>query len=728
MRRSVRKWLAISSAVFVISGYLSLIAANVTGPWILIVPLISIALMPVCRRLDTHYPGYRLATRIITLIFTLMLPFLIVSLGLYHGLVILIVFIQVHKMAHRRERKDYYHIFLMAFFLLLCACVQNPGAGIAPVLVAFVLSAIWSFMLFHIEGEITLAGDREPADILPSHDMPTTMAPAAKGLRGHGFTWWAAVVSASAFLLLTGVFLVTPRMEAGLLARPMGESAALTTGLTTGVDLTQSGTITPNAAPLMKVTFPDEPGGQYDGEMYWRSLSFNDYTGTQWRLRYAGPRVMDDTPDFEFIGQRRGRLQVQPLPDDALVHQRIALSDLRPMGVPALTLPLVYESQTLRLIWDSRQDLVVRGAIRHGVALGDDPMPFQYDAWSWVRNPNPDDLRQARDVYRWVMPGYELLTRHHLDPRVQALAEEVTADYDNIYDKVKAIEQWLSSDEFTYTFDIPEYPSRNPVDSFVLDVRTGHCQVFASAMALMVRSLGIPAQVVSGFRGGEWDEAEQAYIVRSDMAHLWVEVYFIDYGWVTFDPAPSPGEEEYNQGWFDSFAVFSLKLQRAWYQYVVSYTGGVSVEVFRDVVVGLFGVWTGADPMSGAPTIALTDEIRLTMIAVSVMLAAVAMYLLARIIPWSRLFAHKDPLTPDQQRAVGLYHAFKRRLARLHIVIHGKTASELLLEVQGHPGLDEPLAAQVVQTYHDVRFGRQPLSASEMRELTAELRRLGRTR
>jgi transglutaminase-like putative cysteine protease len=75
------------------------------------------------------------------------------------------------------------------------------------------------------------------------------------------------------------------------------------------------------------------------------------------------------------------------------------------------------------------------------------------------------------------------------------------------------------------------------MNAFFTEVRRGHCELFASAMALAVRSLGIPARVVTGYLGGEWDPQNHSYLVREGMAHLWVEVLFPQYGWVPFDPS-----------------------------------------------------------------------------------------------------------------------------------------------------------------------------------------------
>jgi hypothetical protein len=106
------------------------------------------------------------------------------------------------------------------------------------------------------------------------------------------------------------------------------------------------------------------------------------------------------------------------------------------------------------------------------------------------------------------------------------------------YDVTNAIENFFQSDQFTYS----ERPKVRPypLEAFVTRDRIGYCQYFSGSMALMLRMLGIPARVVSGFAPGTpVSNAPNEYRVRDFDAHAWVEVYFPTIGWVTFDPTPS---------------------------------------------------------------------------------------------------------------------------------------------------------------------------------------------
>ena len=93
------------------------------------------------------------------------------------------------------------------------------------------------------------------------------------------------------------------------------------------------------------------------------------------------------------------------------------------------------------------------------------------------------------------------------------------------YDKAIAIENFLRS-RFTYTLELSGKPGDDPLAHFLFETHAGHCEYFASAMTIMLRTLGIPAREVNGFLPGEFNDLAGDYIVRASDAHSWVEAYF----------------------------------------------------------------------------------------------------------------------------------------------------------------------------------------------------------
>ncbi len=138
----------------------------------------------------------------------------------------------------------------------------------------------------------------------------------------------------------------------------------------------------------------------------------------------------------------------------------------------------------------------------------------------------------------------------HPYPRVAALTRQITdtpASVDT-FDKVEAIEQWMSS-HVHYTTDIPPLaPGADSVTSFLFGTRQGYCEQISTATVVMLRSLGIPAREAVGYVPGSYDPITDLYDVHANDAHAWVEVWFPGYGWQNFDPTavvplanPTPG-------------------------------------------------------------------------------------------------------------------------------------------------------------------------------------------
>jgi hypothetical protein len=120
--------------------------------------------------------------------------------------------------------------------------------------------------------------------------------------------------------------------------------------------------------------------------------------------------------------------------------------------------------------------------------------------------------------------------------RIYELAKGVTAGASTDYDVVRKVGAWLEAN-YTYSEQVPKH--RYPLESFLFQDKTGYCQQFSGSAALMLRMLGIPVRVASGFAPGTLNEDTKEYVVRDLDAHSWIEVWFAGIGWVPFDPTPS---------------------------------------------------------------------------------------------------------------------------------------------------------------------------------------------
>jgi transglutaminase-like putative cysteine protease len=163
---------------------------------------------------------------------------------------------------------------------------------------------------------------------------------------------------------------------------------------------------------------------------------------------------------------------------------------------------------------------------------------FTYTVNSLVGTANKQSLREAPTAYpAWVERYLQLPEGNQLD-RVRAKAAEVVGDAANAYDKAERIESYLRS--LPYDEQIPFPPEgRDGIDWFLFDLQRGYCDYFASAMVVMLRTQGVPARLVSGYAGGQYNPETGVFEVRQNVAHTWPEVYFPGYGWQRFEPTPA---------------------------------------------------------------------------------------------------------------------------------------------------------------------------------------------
>ena len=266
---------------------------------------------------------------------------------------------------------------------------------------------------------------------------------------------------------------------------------------------------------------------------YWRAVAFDTFTGRQW---------LNTSPDS--ISRDAGQPVVS-----ADWQQRVPLTQtitlLRPMGNVLLGAPDIRTASVGFTALarpmpplDAESNLpeaelpVELTLIQSSEALGAN------DSYTVVSNsarPTEWLLDRAGTDYPDGIQETFLQLPEGVDPRVVALAQELTAPFATSFAKAKAIESRLRG--FPYDDQIPApSPEQDPVSYFLFDIQRGYCDYYATSMAVMLRSVGIPARTASGYAEGLFDEESGTYLVTEADAHTWVEVYFPGLGWIEFEP------------------------------------------------------------------------------------------------------------------------------------------------------------------------------------------------
>jgi transglutaminase-like putative cysteine protease len=208
---------------------------------------------------------------------------------------------------------------------------------------------------------------------------------------------------------------------------------------------------------------------------------------------------------------------------------------------------------------DGKGNLLLTGMrSRYVLKQGD-----HYQLTSQYSTADASSLRSASVNYpEWVSEAY-LQIPDTITPETIQLAEEITAVYNNPFDKSIAVRDYLRQN-ISYNDQIAATPADvEPIHYTLFVSQEGYCNYYASAMAMMLRSQGIPARIASGYAQGEFNEDNLFYRVRASNAHTWVEVYFPDYGWIQFEPTASiptvdrPESFDDAAGGGDAFSAFN---------------------------------------------------------------------------------------------------------------------------------------------------------------------------
>jgi hypothetical protein len=182
---------------------------------------------------------------------------------------------------------------------------------------------------------------------------------------------------------------------------------------------------------------------------------------------------------------------------------------------------------------------------------------------------------------------FNLQQPHKLDHRIAQLAHDITRNSPNAYDKARAIESYFKTG-FRYTLDLKS-AGDDPLSEFLFETREGHCEYFATAMTVMLRTLDIPARIVNGFQMGEYNELNGMYTVRESDAHSWVEAYFPrSASWIEFDPTPAAGINDYTQGGLLGHLKGQLRrytdaLEVFWLNYIVTLDSDEQASIMVDL-------------------------------------------------------------------------------------------------------------------------------------------------
>jgi len=624
----------------------------------------------------------------------------------------------VVRMFSLRKERDHVTLAILAFLMVLASAVLTVDSVFLFSFAAFMLMAVATFVLM----EMRRSGHAASIQARHSNDP--------REHRRLAFSLARVTPALMLMILVCGaaVFFVMPRMSAGYLGG-YSFGTDFSSGFSDHVQLGQIGQIQQSNAVVMHIQVDGDTVGRYD--LHWRGVALANFDGHAWS-NSRDQFVLERRPDNSFAVPRFGNAVLTSyvttnMVRDKVIHYRVLME---PIGTNVFFLAPWARSV--------KGDYRLLAADSAGAVFDFDPQRAisRYEADSDIATPSPAELRTAGQNYPpQIAATYLRLPR--IDPRVQQLAFQVSASTKSNFDKAAAIENYLRT-RYGYTLQLPRTMVKDPIANFLFERKQGHCEYFASSMAVMLRTLGIPSRVVNGFRTDEFNDLTGNYVVRAKDAHAWVEAYFPGYGWQTFDPTPAGGSGT-PQGW-GRVALYVDAMASFWRDWVVSYDSSHQYVLGQAAVSGTRGLWEGARTWARNHYESMLkwarrsqDRVehspgRWAIIAAGMAFGLLLLGNLARIArflheKWLAAYPERSP----EQAAAMWYQRMARTLRRRGLEKPAaQTPQEFVKKIE-NGRLREPVA-RFTDVYESARFGNSSDDAQRLPELYEEVKLATRNR
>lgn len=469
------------------------------------------------------------------------------------GAVHFLLFVMLIRLYSATTDRDALFLTMLSFAAILASAVLTIDTTF--------LGLFFLFLLFGVATFVGLEMRRgSKGAIAPEVDTQ----PKQERRLDRALVFAALSVALGSMVIGGALFFFFPRFSAGYLGRTSLQPT-LMSGFSDDVELGQIGEIKKNSEVVMRVR-TGKPVGY--PKLRWRGIALSTFDGKRWSSPDRDSVTIPANPSGWI-----NLLDRPPEPDPTATVLRYTIL-LQPVATD--TIFAAAQAVSIRGNLSGEGSNPEAGARRSYIirdATGSLFNPFhnfstlRYEGFSLLPATNVPRLRAASTNYpEEIRNTYLQLPK--LDPRIAELAKQITARSQTPFDKTITLENYLRS-RYTYTLTLTGKPGDDPLAHFLFETRAGHCEYFASAMAIMLRTLGIPTREVNGFLPGEYNDLGEDYIVRASDAHSWVEVYFPGTGWMTFDPTP-PGAEP-KGGFFGRLAQYMDWFELSWNEWVINY-------------------------------------------------------------------------------------------------------------------------------------------------------------
>jgi hypothetical protein len=647
------------------------------------------------------------------------------------------VYLILIKVMRVKTVKDDWTLFVLGLVQVIVGGVISQSDIVGTALFAWALCALWVMLLLSLKSESERGVPSPGTTVSPALDLKAPYP----GLISWPFLFATFRVAATTIALGGVMFLILPRR-----AQPGGDTksngvGAHLTGFDDEVQLGQLGEILENDSIVMTVELSDQDGNSVEpeGEPLWRGVGLDRYVRGRWK------RHSTNTGRFPFDVDGRE-------PEKKFIKQHIKLE---PTDNPILfsLKPILHARAANRKFapeFNPNDGSIYRTDNR--------PISFEYTVISAPEN----DGSQPGEKYPNEMVYGNLV---QIDPALKALilpiATKVTAGV-NRNDReavARSLEEYLrDGGEYFYTLkqDVSD-PNIDPIADFLINRKEGHCEYFASALALMLRSLDIPARLVNGFKGGDYNNLVSVVSVRQKHAHSWVEVLvsrppapgsrrYETTRWITLDPTPGLARDESIAkvgGMTLGTRQFSDLIRYFWAFYIVGFNYERQQKFLYEPIQFLIsearngfqimgqGLRSFRDWLFNFPNLSSLLSLRgLAVVVLGIAFFGIGFFVVRAIVRRVRR-AFKSALAVREQTAIGvlIYQRLVELLAEVGLErpdwetpreFARRATEQLAAEGSGSERLAE-IPSTVVDAYYRIRFGDQELDTESIEWLESRL-------
>lgn len=588
--------------------------------------------------------------------------------------------LMIVKLFDLKTNRDYAVLYVLAFFQLLAASASTVSLSFLFVLALYILTGIWALTIFNLK--------REWEEKSAMHkEIP-------RNILGPFFFLATAGLAIFSLIITLSLFFVIPRMAVGFLPKTTTDTIKVS-GFSEKVDFGELGPIKLDPTIVMRVGLPEYKSIPL-ANLYFRGVAFDTYNGTQWQQTIKKLAFLQKNQDGVFAYPTRYDWEQTALSERQVIKQVILLEPIE-----------------TNVLFAASFGTGVAGSFRNITAdnMGSFYLPaplysrIEYTAYSVIQPPLKG-LQQQGSIKNSALQYLQMPTGHE---EVALLARDITITKKSAFEKAAAIEEYLKKN-YRYTLTPRKGAGKNPIEDFLFYTKEGYCEQYATAFAILLRAVGIPTRLVTGFLPGEWNSFGNYFIVRQRDAHSWVEAFMPPTesigGWTTFDPTPPAYAAGAAAPATSRITLYIDSMRWRWNRYIVNYSFNDQATLARSVEdktrsLLLNFKWQSIKKGIAKPK---KETIFLGVIVVAIILTTVTVSIL------------RQEAKPKSVKTPLFYKNLLKVLAKKGKI---KQTKETPLEFANAIALPEVEA--ITKIYYDVRFGGYKLTDREQHDILIQL-------